>query len=172
MTAGGLAMQPGATLVVNIASATSFDQLSLVGPVNLGSGNCTLQVVLGYAPGAGDSFPIVLNDGSDPVTGTFAGLPEGAKVNCGAFNGKPYSCMIAYAANGAGGDGGNNDIVLSNFRRMDAGSALFIWQRPLLPARSSPANLCAGVGELSCSPPALRARQAKENQGKSTCKTP
>ncbi len=32
----------------------------------------------GYLPAAGSKFTIIDNDGTDPVIGTFAGLPEGA----------------------------------------------------------------------------------------------
>ncbi|MEI8241692.1 MAG: autotransporter-associated beta strand repeat-containing protein [bacterium] len=124
LTAGGLTMLSGATFVVNVAGTNSFDQVSVNGPVALGAGVCSLQVVLGYAPQAGDSFAIVLNDGADAVTGAFAGLIEGARVDCGAFNGKPYRCTISYAANG--GDGGANDVVLSNFRSANAGTVLLV----------------------------------------------
>ena len=53
-------------------------------------------------PALGDVFTIVSNDGADAVTGTFAGLPEGATV---VFNG--VNLRLSYA----GGTG--NDITLS-----------------------------------------------------------
>lgn len=59
--------------------------------LDLGSAS-TLQI----APGT--TFTIVHNDGTDPVTGTFAGLPEGASI---------HGFTISYA----GGTG--NDVVLT-----------------------------------------------------------
>src|ERR1051326_2950916 len=47
-------------------------------------------------------FPIIDNDGTDPVVGTFAGLPEGATFKAGS-----YTYWITYK----GGDG--NDVVLT-----------------------------------------------------------
>ena len=52
-------------------------------------------------PACGDRFVIVNNDGTDAVTGTFAGLAEGATLS---LAGKPF--RITYA----GGDG--NDVEL------------------------------------------------------------
>jgi len=53
----------------------------------------------------GDELFIVENDGTDPVIGTFAGLPEGATFTAGGV-----TFQIFYDANGAGG---RNDIELS-----------------------------------------------------------
>jgi hypothetical protein len=50
-----------------------------------------------------EAFTIIDNDGSDPVNGTFADLPEGAALTLGAFR-----FLITYL----GGDG--NDVVLQN----------------------------------------------------------
>ena len=62
----------------------------------------TLTLAGAYAPFSGNTFVIVANDGADAVTGTFAGLPEGATI---AFNGA--TLQISYA----GGTG--NDITLT-----------------------------------------------------------
>lgn len=59
-----------------------------------------LNLDVGYNAAVNDSFVLVSNDGSDAVSGTFAGLSEGA-----AFNASGYLMTITYA----GGDG--NDVV-------------------------------------------------------------
>jgi uncharacterized repeat protein (TIGR01451 family) len=65
-------------------------------------GDATLNVVLGFVPSAGQVFTIINNDGTDPVTGIFAGLAEG---NIGTAGGDQF--RISYA----GGDG--NDVILT-----------------------------------------------------------
>lgn len=61
----------------------------------------TLTATLGFVPNPTDQFIIIANDGTDPVTGTFAGLPQGATLNVGGT-----LLTIRYD----GGDG--NDVVL------------------------------------------------------------
>jgi fibronectin-binding autotransporter adhesin len=53
----------------------------------------TLNGTLGFTPAAGESF-IVLKSAS-PITGTFAGLPQGGSLTIG---GVPFT--ISYAADG------------------------------------------------------------------------
>ena len=81
-------------------AGTDYDQLDVTGSVTLGSAH--LNVSLGYTPAPGDSFLIVNNDGSDPVSGTFNGLAEGGLLVVGAD-----VFQISYT----GGDG--NDVVLT-----------------------------------------------------------
>jgi len=57
---------------------SGYDQMVVRGSVALN--NNTLHVSIGAPPAEGDRFTIILNDGSDPVTGTFAGLPNGSVV--------------------------------------------------------------------------------------------
>ena len=96
------------TLAGNLAAeilgptvGTQYDQVNVTGMVTLNSP--TLALSGGYVSVAGNSFILINNDGVDPVTGTFAGLAEGATL---AFNGVPL--RISYM----GGDG--NDVVLSH----------------------------------------------------------
>src|SRR5207244_11486023 len=79
---------------------TSYDQLNVIGTVNLA--NCALSISLGYTPALGDVFTIIANDATDTVTGTFAALPEGAR-----FITANTTFQITYA----GGSG--NDVVLT-----------------------------------------------------------
>ncbi len=60
---------------------SGHDQLRVHGTVNLASSR--LQLSLGYTPAVGDTFVIIDNDDNDAVTGTFAGLAEGASVTVG-----------------------------------------------------------------------------------------
>jgi hypothetical protein len=88
----------GGPLLVFIegGGASQFDvtgTVSLSGPLG--------GVYVDSTPAPGQSFTIINNDGTDPVIGTFAGLPEGASVDAGAAH-----LHISYV----GGDG--NDVVL------------------------------------------------------------
>src|SRR5262249_11898159 len=80
------------------------DQLKVLGAVDLGDGITTLDVApRGNAPALGQSFVIIDNDGTDPVTGTFLGVQEGVVFSVG---GSLYS--LTYH-----GGSGNNDVVLT-----------------------------------------------------------
>ena len=83
---------------------TGYDQLRVNGLVDLNGG--ALDLVLHFGPLKDDGFLIVQNDGTDPVSGWFTGLPEGAAFT-EMYGGKPYSFTISYR----GGTG--NDIVLN-----------------------------------------------------------
>ena len=85
-------------------NANNHDQIDVMGTVTIGN-NVTLSAINfnSYAPSSGDQLVIINNDGSDPVSGTFAGLPEGAFVVDDAMN----NYVITYV----GGDG--NDVVLN-----------------------------------------------------------
>jgi hypothetical protein len=82
------------------APGSGYDQLNVSGSVNLSG--MSLNASLGYASSANDQFTIINNDGTDPVTGTFSGLPQGKKFYIGQ-----QLFQISYT----GGSG--NDVVLS-----------------------------------------------------------
>jgi autotransporter-associated beta strand protein len=75
LTNGALAVE------LNGAAAGQFDQLKAVGAVDL-TGSA-LSASLGFTPNPGQKFTIIDNDGTDPVTGTFAGLPDNATPTIG-----------------------------------------------------------------------------------------
>ena len=79
---------------------TQYDQTNVTGTVTIAGGTLTLAGA--YVPVAGNAFTIIANDGADAVTGTFAGLAEGATVT---LNG--VTLVISYV----GGTG--NDVVLT-----------------------------------------------------------
>src|SRR5262249_49193814 len=79
-------------------AGTQYDQLLVNGPVTLGG---PLEVAAGFPLSVNDSFMILDNDGTDPITGTFGGLPEG-----GTLFADGAKLQISYQ----GGDG--NDVAL------------------------------------------------------------
>jgi hypothetical protein len=100
---GSLSINEGATLVIGIAGTTpvtQYDRINVVGSVAVTES--TLLLAGSYVPMTGDVFTIVTNDGADPVTGTFAGLPESGTL---VFNGA--TLRVSYV----GGTG--NDITLT-----------------------------------------------------------
>jgi hypothetical protein len=80
--------------------ADRFDSLFAIGPANLTGAD--LDVSVNYVTAEGDSFEVLRKDGSEPVTGTFNGLPEGGLRDVGS-----RQFVISYQ----GGDG--NDVVLT-----------------------------------------------------------
>jgi autotransporter-associated beta strand protein len=116
----GAAVNPGgeapSTLKVDdlTFSAGSFDVVQLNGPeagvdsdlldvtgaVSLDG--ATLDASLGFVPKAGQSFVIIKNDGVDPISGAFAGLPQGAALGIGGVGFHIYY---------DGGDGNDVELV-------------------------------------------------------------
>lgn len=81
-------------------SAAGFDQWVVNGTVALNGAK--LAASLGFTPAAGRAFAILVNDGTDAVVGTFAGLAEGSAFDLGG---------VTFSITYAGGDG--NDVVLT-----------------------------------------------------------
>jgi autotransporter-associated beta strand protein len=98
---GGLACMPFSLLEVRILDLISFDQINVIGPVDLGGATLQLQL-LNAPPSVGASFLFISNDGTDAIVGSFAGMPEGAVFTVGTAG-----FQISYK----GGDG--NDAVIS-----------------------------------------------------------
>jgi outer membrane autotransporter protein len=83
----------GGTFAVELNGATAgtgYDRLSVSGNATLGG--ATLEVTLGYTPVMGTMFTILQAGGT--VSGTFAGLPNGATFCAGGWN-----LQITYSAN-------------------------------------------------------------------------
>jgi autotransporter-associated beta strand protein len=91
-----------AELLSSITAGTTYDQLTVNGPVNLGGASLQVIPLAGFTGSIGDTFMIIDNDAADAVTGTFAGLPAGAVVTAGVF---------AFSISYTGGTG--NDVVLT-----------------------------------------------------------
>lgn len=86
-------------IIGDIQGENHFGHVKAAGTVNLSG--ISFSGMLGYNPYAGASFLLIDNDGTDPVVGSFNGVPEGASV---VINGRTFK--ISYH----GGDG--NDVVL------------------------------------------------------------
>lgn len=102
LNTGNLNISSGSTYDVEIAGTTAgsgYDQTNVTGTVTLGG---TLNVAMGFVPANGDQFTIISNDGADAVSGTFAGLAQGA-----TFGASGNTLSISYT----GGSG--NDVVLT-----------------------------------------------------------
>ncbi|HYG21447.1 MAG TPA: autotransporter-associated beta strand repeat-containing protein [Verrucomicrobiae bacterium] len=93
-----LLLGAGSELVIEI-TGTDFDHdaLSAIGTNQVG-GALTLSVPGPFVPVEGDQFTIVVNDGVEPIIGTFAGLPNHSLVSAGL-----HKFRINY----------DNDIVLT-----------------------------------------------------------
>jgi hypothetical protein len=104
---GDLILAANSLFAVEIGGTTGslYDQLNVTGSVSL-AGNLSGSLLNGFNPNVNDTFYLILNDGTDAVTGTFAGLPQGSTVNIGG-----HSFSISYTANGDGGTTGN-DVAL------------------------------------------------------------
>jgi autotransporter-associated beta strand protein len=79
-----LVLSPESSYVVQLNGRTAgsgYDRLDVTGTVQLNG--ATLSASLGFSPDPGDTFVIINNDGTDPVDGAFAGLPQGAVVRIG-----------------------------------------------------------------------------------------
>ncbi len=94
-------------LLLDLAGTGSqaFDQLDVKGSVSLANGDIVLDLAGAYVPNQGDIFFIILNDGSDPVQGTFL---DGVLTMDGQ---QPFT--ISYTANSATGlMTGGNDVAV------------------------------------------------------------
>ena len=112
MTTGNLALGSGSTLSLEINTttpATGYDQLAVAGSVTLG-GTLSLSGSYLTTPAVtGDLFFVVINDGADAISGTFAGAPDGGHVF--ALNGQDF--VVSYIADSVGGTfTGGNDVAL------------------------------------------------------------
>ena len=111
LNTGNITFADGSTLDVEVGGTspgnnpTNHDQLNVTGSVTIGN-NVTLNPTAfgGFLPAIGNTFLIINNDGSDAVSGTFHGLPEGATI--ANFLGSGLDAVISYV----GGDG--NDVIV------------------------------------------------------------
>ena len=120
LASGSLAMSPGFYFDVSLdgpAAGTDYSQLDVTGTVDLGG--ATLGATLGYIPafysggGPPDLLYIIKNDGIDPVTGQFAGLPQMSEFDL-LFNGTAYKAVISSEGDfAAGALTGGNDVVVA-----------------------------------------------------------
>lgn len=100
---GHLRFNPATTVRFDLNGLTGnsqHDQWATIGTVDLGGSHLDLR--FGFVPPAGSKLLLFLNDGSDPITGRFAGLPEGAQFQVAGI-----PLRITYQ-----GGSGANDVIL------------------------------------------------------------
>ena len=90
-------------------ACSGYDQMRVTGTINLTSGTLVTSLYGGFVPAVGQSYTIIDNDGADAITGTFAGLAEGATITVTG---------VTYRISYVGGTG--NDVVLT-VTAVDAG---------------------------------------------------
>jgi fibronectin-binding autotransporter adhesin len=114
------------TFEVEIAGTTvctEYDQQQVTGTVDVSGATLDVSFLSGFTPADGDEFVIIENDGTDSVTGTFAGLAEGDTLTVGSTE-----FTVSYV----GGTG--NDVVLSVGDAVgapDTGFGLFSTAQPV-----------------------------------------
>lgn len=95
----------------SVPGANGHDQLNVVGAVNLNNAALVPVPLNGFVPNFGEKLLILKNDGTDPINGTFLGLPDGS-----VFRGPGNQAFrISYH----GGDGNDVDITRINITVAD-----------------------------------------------------
>jgi hypothetical protein len=106
LTVASLTLNSGATFGEEIGGASpgtggagGYDQTIVQsgGVVSLGGSTLNLSLVNGFTPSVGNVLTIISNQTGNAVSGTFAGLPQGAGV---AANGSLWQINYAGGANG------------------------------------------------------------------------
>jgi fibronectin-binding autotransporter adhesin len=109
------------------APCNGYDQTIVNGAVTIDNLNSTPEIDINtygsFKPAAGNTYVIISNDGSDAVTGTFAGLAEGATF---ARNG--YVFQITYQ----GGDGNDVAVIVRSVPATPDTGLAYLQNRPLL----------------------------------------
>lgn len=89
---------------------TQYDQLKVNGSVVLD--NPTLSMTFGFTPSLGNAFRLIDNDGMDPISGMFNGIPEGKRIGLPGFRVANFSYF--------GGDGNDFVVTISLISAADA----------------------------------------------------
>ncbi len=129
LRAGGLSLLAGSHFQLELdgrAAGMQYDQLSITGSVSL-AGHLSVSSLNGFTPNHGDKFFVLVNDGTDAITGGFNGFGQGSTVTFGGI-----SFLLSYTGDSASGSfTGGNDVVLqaipepSALHALLAGVALF-----------------------------------------------
>jgi len=123
LTVETLTLNAGSRLNIELngpAPGAAYDRLATTSRVRLdATAPPQLRVTASYSPGVNDTFLILDNGGGAAISGTFAGLPEGAEFNAG---------HVRFRITYVGGTG--NDVVLTVVQ-VGAPSSLFTAIHPL-----------------------------------------
>ena len=103
---GGFTGTADATFLVGMDS-TQASRLAVNGTVSIGGAALTIDLQSGYSPPFGHVFRIIQNDGTDPTTGTFNGLAEGAMHETGG---------LEFGISYLGGNGNEVNIAVPLYR--------------------------------------------------------
>jgi autotransporter-associated beta strand protein len=112
LNTGSITFTSGSVFAVEVGGTTvgtQYDQLNVTGSVNLGNATLNLSQLAGFLVSSASlqTYVIINNDGTDDVTGTFNGLPEGSPVSYASG-----TLYISYAGSADGSAG--NDVVLNS----------------------------------------------------------
>ncbi len=170
LATGNLALNAPSSINIDLNGTTvgsGYDEIDVTGTVSLGG--ATLSVALGFVPPPFSTFTIINNDSTDAVTGTFAGLPQGARLTAGGV-----SFSISYNS------GTGNDVVLTALppaptATADAVSTPFGTAVSLMPASNdiagSGAVLVPGSIDLDPTTPGQQTVRAIPGRGTFTLNT-
>ena len=109
LTTGSLTLDSNSTFIAELDGSddgngtTEYDQVVAGGAVSLDGATLNLSIGGGYTPAVGDQLTIIKNNSGSDITGTFAGLAEGAEVTVSGF-----AFGITYK-----GGGSQQDVVLT-----------------------------------------------------------
>ena len=130
LTSSNANFTAASTFSVELAGSSAgsgYDQLKVRGTNSLGGSTLNVSIGAGFAPVEGQALVIVENDGAEPITGTFAGLAQGAiktvgglrfRVSYTGFSGNDVTLTLTnpplknFSSNLFGGNG--NGILESN----------------------------------------------------------
>ena len=117
---GDYTQQPSGQLNIELGGTTpgtQYDQVDVGGNVSL-AGALNVSFINAFSSTAGETFTIIQNNGPNPVSGTFAGLAQGAFITVG---GRQF--QISYTS-GSGHDVTltDNPYVVTNTNDSGAGS--------------------------------------------------
>jgi len=125
--AGSLNLASGATLSIKLGSTAAGgsaanvglnDAVNVTGTISLdGASILSGSLLSGFTAAPGDLFFILINDGSDAITGAFAGLEQGSLLTLTGAGGLTQDFNISYLADSTANGGlgsflGGNDIAL------------------------------------------------------------
>jgi autotransporter-associated beta strand protein len=111
LSIGSFMLEDGADFLVYVGNTGSYSQLNVTGEVVLAG-----DLSVGFNNDNPQRSFIILNDGTDPVTGTFKGLPHGgtySSISAGSF-------WISYRGDSATNSlAGGNDVALQRINSLD-----------------------------------------------------
>ncbi len=167
LTCSNVSFNAATTFRLNLngnTPGTGYGQLNVHGSVNLGGAVFTNSVGAGFSPVQGQAIVIVNKDGTNAVTGTFAGLTNGSTVPVGNLK-----MRIDYK----GGTGNDVTLTLTNLPLLTVqanvvtGNGLAAIGNNqcnlfyLTVSNTTGTNLPASIGTLSTTTPHVIVSQAK-----------